>query len=138
MTFGIGGRTMALLCLWGATTAMTAAPRSATVPVTCAATGAKLLSPAIAPGDICDRFIAALGTAARRPVRAAAQVSEGLKVDLSFRAPGIATANVVRVRAGRAQPPVSYELAVSDRALRASDVERLAGDVARGVFAAKP
>ncbi|MDB5679026.1 hypothetical protein [Sphingomonas bacterium] len=108
--------------------------------IRCSATGTKLIAPPMTDAEACARFIRAVGTASATPI--AAQVSgtigDGLSVELRFLPQGVAMASVTRVRAGRPQPPMRYELAVSDRGFRAVDIDRLARDVAAGMLAAPP
>jgi hypothetical protein len=63
---------------------------------------------------------------------------DGLSVELRFGPRGMASAKAIHLRAGRPIPLPVYELAISDRPFRASDIDALAGDVARGLSAALP
>jgi hypothetical protein len=108
--------------------------------IRCSATGAKLFAPPMTDADACSRFIRAVGTASTTPVatRIPATISDGLSVELRFLPQGVAMASVTRVRAGRPQPPMRFELAVSDRGFRVADIDKLAHDVATGMLAAPP
>lgn len=108
--------------------------------IRCSATGAKLFAPPMTDADACSRFVRAVGTASATPIatRIPATISNGLTVELRFLPQGVAMASVTRMRAGRPQPPMRFELAVSDRGFHAADLDRLARDVAVGMLAAQP
>lgn len=106
--------------------AMTTKPQP--VQIRCSATGAKLFAPPMTDADACSRFVRTV--TARMPVA----VGDGLMVELRFLPQGVAMATVARVRAGRPQPPMRFELAVSDRGFHAADLDQLARDVATGLL----
>ena len=114
------------------------ATRPQPLQIRCTASGAKLFAPPMTDADACSRFIRAVGTASATPVaaRIPATISDGLTVELRFLPQGVAMASVTRLRAGRPQAPVRFELAVSDRGFHAADLDRLTKDVATGMLTA--
>lgn len=119
--FGIGLAGCGLIALLGAKSITTPPPGPAAVRVECSASGAKLFAPPMTSAAICERFAAALS-----PVVAA---DDSLTAELHFLPQGLASATVTHVRAGATGAPSRFELAVSDRAFAASDIDRLAADV---------
>ncbi|UVO54904.1 hypothetical protein [Sphingomonas sp. SUN039] len=122
------GITMAISAL-----AATGIPVSAVpVPVMCTASGGKVV--ALSDAEACARFITALGTAMRQATTISAiRPTDGYAVELRFLPQGIASAKVIRLRRGRAQEMPPFQLAVSDRKMLSSDIDKLAGDAARGI-----
>jgi hypothetical protein len=106
--------------------------------IRCSATGAKLFGPPITDADACSRFIRAIASATPVAPHVPPTISNGLTVELRFLRQGVAMASVTRIRAGRPQAPMRFELAVSDRGFRAADIDQLAHDVAQGIFGAPP
>ena len=123
--FGIGLAGCGLIALLGAKSITTPAPGTAPGPaavrVECSASGAKLFAPPMTSAAICERFAAALSRAMA--------ADDSLTAELRFLPQGLASATVTHVRAGATGAPSRFELAVSDRAFAASDIDRLAADV---------
>ena len=118
---------------------MVAVPKSGVLPVHCSATGTKFFAPAMTSTDVCARFVRALstGTSTGAVLSTAQPTGDGLVVELHFLPQGVASARAARWHAGRSLPLPVYEVAISDRQFAATDIDRLAGDVARGI-ALKP
>jgi hypothetical protein len=93
--------------------------------VGCTADSGKAFAPALTPQQICDRFTRALGSKASE-----------LRVELHFSKLGLASAKAAQRRNGKWVDLPLFELAVMDRRFNASDVERLAKDVLRGMNSA--
>lgn len=93
--------------------------------VTCTANSGKAFSPALTSQQICDRFKRALDSKAGT-----------IRVELRFSPKGIASAKTSQLRKGQWKPYPLFEMAVMDRRFNVSDIDRLAGDVIRGVAAA--
>lgn len=106
-------------------------------PIQCSvATGEKLLAP-MAGSAICMRFIGAFSRASGVAASTAANApADGLVVALHFRPQGVASAEITRMRSGKASAPVSFNLAVSDRRFTGEDVDRLAASAADGLRSA--
>jgi hypothetical protein len=134
MVARIGNPGLALLCL-GAAGPVVAAPPT---PVQCSAIGLKNLAPATSAPSICAHFVHVLGAATRTPMSlSTAPPRDGLTVELRFGPRGMASARVMRWRAGKATPLPVHELAISDRQFGMSDIDTLAGDIARGLTAGR-
>lgn len=105
-----------------------------TTPIQCSVrTGAKLLAPMTSEA-ICLRFIGAFARASGTAASASASTpANGLVVVLDFRPQGVASAEIMRMRSGKASPPTSFNLAVSDRRFAADDIDQLAVSAARGL-----
>jgi hypothetical protein len=126
---------LALFCLGHAGPATATTP----VPVQCSASGTKSFVPAITAPAACAHFVRALGAATgTRTSLNIAPPRDGLIVELRFGSRGMASVQVVQFRAGRPQSLPVYELAISDRPFRGSDIDSLASDVARGLSADVP
>jgi hypothetical protein len=109
------------------------------MPVQCSAVGTKFFAPAITAPDACARFVRTLGAETRTSTSLrTVPLRDGLSVELRFGPRGMASAKAISLRAGRPIPLPVYELAISDRQFRASDIDALAGDVARGLDVALP
>lgn len=93
--------------------------------VTCSADSGKAFSPALTPQEICDRFKRALGRKAGI-----------IRVELRFSSKGMASARTSQLRQGRWKTFPLFEMAVMDRRFNPSDIDRLAGDVVRGMAVA--
>lgn len=102
------------------------------LPIACSAEGAKLVA-ALSPAAVCQRFVAAYAAASGRPELTAADVKDGLIIELRFLPQGVAMASTIAMRAGKAAPMRRFELAVSDRGFVAADIDRLAADTAKGI-----
>lgn len=113
---------LGLIGMLGAVSGMACTTSASPPAVQCAASGAKLFQPPMSAQAICARFDAALSKA-----RAGATP---VTVELRFKPPGVATA-VVKQAGGTRE----FNLAVSDRAFRAADLDKLATDVAAGLRA---
>jgi hypothetical protein len=90
--------------------------------IACNADGGKAFAPELTPQQICDQFMAALGSDAG-----------SIRVDLRFSMRGIASANAARLEGSAWQPLPSFELMVMDRRFNTSDIDRLARDVLNGI-----
>ena len=112
-----------------------AAPKVTPMSIQCTATGLKHFGSQISAEQLCQRFAQAFGRARGTAVatRTVAPGQSGLVVELGFRLPGIASARVAQLAAGKSRVLPLYELAVSDRKFLSSDIDRLAVDVARGL-----
>jgi hypothetical protein len=93
--------------------------------VTCSADSAKSFAPPLTVQEICDRFKRAIGRKAGT-----------IRVQLRFSPKGLASANASQLRKGRWKAFPLFEIAVMDRHFNSSDIDRLAGDVMRGIAAA--
>ena len=103
----------ALAILAGCSTDTAVPPPTA---ATCQASGAKHLTPPLSDAAACTRFMAGIA------------VIPGLtSVQLKILPQGVLSAIVTR--AGTSSAPNDYGLAVSDRAMTADDLDRLAGNV---------
>lgn len=94
--------------------------------VTCKADSGKAFLPALTPREICDRFKRTLGDKVGT-----------LRVELRFSAKGMASARTSQLRNGQWKSYPLFEMAVMGRHFNTSDIDRLAGDVIRGVTASK-
>lgn len=103
-------------------------------PIQCSVrTGNKLLAPMTSEA-ICQRFIGAFARASGITASAAASPpADGIVVALHFRPQGVASAEITRMRSGKASAPQSFNLAVSDRRFAADDIDRLAASAAQGL-----
>lgn len=123
----IGGLAVALslAVAQGTGGAMASKPHTARAQVQCTAAGTKLFSPPLAAAAVCARFTGA--------VRTGLAPGDSLAIALRFLPNGVATAIVSRSRGGKPQPPVDFNLAVSDRHFTPGDLDRLAADVVAGM-----
>lgn len=135
MFWHVGKSVLAGFSLAGTGVALAASAPVSPVVVRCLATGTKYFVPGVSADQVCQRFVQAYGRASGTAVsmRAVARGRSGLVVDLGFRPPGIASARVVELRAGKPRLLPLYEMAVSDRKFLTSDIDRLAMDVAAGM-----
>ena len=103
-------------------------------PIQCSVrTGNKLLAPMTSEA-ICLRFVGAFSRVSGIVASTAASPpADGLVVALHFRPQGVASAEITRIRSGKAAAPASFNLAVSDRAFTADDIDRLAASAAQGL-----
>lgn len=94
--------------------------------------------PQMSDSDVCARFARAFAVASGWRVASGTptRTGDGIVVSLRFGKRGLASANVIRHRAGRIQSLPVYELAVSDRQFAARDIDQLAADVAHAMTAA--
>jgi hypothetical protein len=99
--------------------------RSKPPEIACNADSSKAFSPALTPQQICDRFTRALGG---KPGT--------VRVELRFSPKGVASAKASQLRNGQWTTLPLFEMAVMDRGFNTSDIDRLAGDVKRGMAAA--
>lgn len=105
-------------------------------PIQCSVQGEKLLKPLTADA-ICQRFVTAYARASGAPAsKVPAAPADGLVIALRFLPQGVATAELTRMRGGKASPAVSFNLAVSDRPFAAQDIDRLAAEAAAARAAA--
>jgi hypothetical protein len=105
---------------------------SAAVPVACTASGSKFV--AMSEAQVCTRFVATLGREMRQTTLVSAKrPADGYAVELSFLPQGVASAKVSRLRGGRALELPLYQLAVSDRKMLSTDIDKLASDAAHGI-----
>jgi hypothetical protein len=121
---GLGALVSAGAVLLGAQSISTPAPPRPSQAIqagACTVSGAKFIQPGLDDAAICARFMAAVGP-----------VSGVQAVALAFLPQGVASAQISHTRAGQAQQQ-SFELAVSDRSLAPSDLDRLAADVVAGL-----
>jgi len=125
---------LGLLCLVGAGAITAATPQSTPLLVQCTATGTKFFAPAMSAPEVCARFGRALAAAHPTPVSSGrGEPGDRLVVQLLFQAHGVASVTAIYLHLGSITPLPVYELATSDRHFSASDIDRLASDVARGL-----
>jgi hypothetical protein len=113
----------AVVGLAGAVTSNASVAISPTV--TCSADSGKAFAPVLTAEDICARFKRTLGRRA-----------EPLRVELRFSSKGMASAKASQFRKGRWKTFPLFEMAVMDRRFNTSDIDRLVGDVVRGIASA--
>ena len=123
--WSLGALGCGFAALLGARSISTSAPPPAPHTPGCTITGAKHLSPTHNEAEACRRFMAGI---------AAAPGISG--VELRVLPQGVLSAVVTR--AGTAGPPRDFGLAVSDRPLRAEDLDQLAASVLAGLGVAVP
>jgi hypothetical protein len=88
--------------------------------ISCTADSGKAFSSALTPDMICDRFMRSIGNK-----------SGTVRVELRFLANGVASAKIWQLREGQWTPLPLFEMAVMDRPFSASDIDRMAQDVAQ-------
>jgi len=122
----VAGLGLGLTLTAGAGGAMASKPPvKSPAPLKCSTSGAKLFAPTLSPEAICARFAKAMHNAGAN--------TTGLSIELHFLPQGVASAVVSRHIAGKAQPPVTYNMAISDRRFAPGDIDRLAASVAAAI-----
>jgi hypothetical protein len=88
----------------------------------CTADSGKAFSPDMTPQQICDQFMAALGSKAA-----------SIRAELQFSMRGMASVNASHLRSGKWHQLPLLEMAVMDRRFKPSDIDQLARDVLNGI-----